>query len=207
MADIAPTLGWICIDTSLLAIVEATLDVEYEKTNGYRLGRIGCLNVVVNCLPEQSCAVDAAHMAQIMATSFNGIEAILITGFVDEAPSAGIRLGDVIISQVTSQYEGDPESNSMATSNIMERASHILQQEVGAAGYWLQRNLPLVASNFPDLLRSAQRPSTGLPDYPRLHYRNIGSVNHNIENERLLDQLARLKDIKHFDTGATGILN
>lgn len=207
MAGIAPTVGWICTDTSLLAIVEVILDVAYEKTNGYRLGRIGCLNVVVNCLPGQSCAADAAHMAQTMAKSFNGIKAILITGFADEAPSAGINLGDVIISPVTSQYEGDPASSSMATPNIMARASYILQQEVGAAGYWLQSNLPLVASDFPDLLRSAQRPSSSLPDYPQLHYRTIGLVNHNIENEQLWDQLAGLKNITCFDTGAAGILS
>src|ERR1700710_3013625 len=80
MVDMVPTFGWMCTDSSLLPIVGALLDVQYAETNGYRIGRIGCLNVAVNNLPEKSCAADAAHMAQIMATTFNNIEAILITG-------------------------------------------------------------------------------------------------------------------------------
>jgi nucleoside phosphorylase len=212
MADTAPTFGWICTDPRLLAMAEAMLDEEYEDplmkpghTNVYRLGRIGSINVVVNCLREPPCAADAAHMAQNMATSFSGIKAILITGFGGGVPSAGIRLGDLVISPATTQYDSDAESSSTATPNIVQRAVDVLEREVGADGYWLSSNLSLVVSTFPDLPRFAQRPSSDLPDCPQLHYGNIGSGSQDIQNEQLRDRLAAVKNIICFDTVAAGI--
>jgi len=212
MADTAPTFGWICTDPWLLAMAKAMLDEEYEDpsmkpghTNVYRLGRIGSQNVVVNSPPEPTCAADAAHIAQNMTTCFSGIKAILITGFGDQVVSAGIRLGDLIINPATTQYDSDAESSSTATPNIVQRAVYVLRREVGADGHWLSSNLSHVVSTFPDLPQFAQRPSSDLPDYPQLHYGNIGSGSQDIQNEQLRDQLASVKNITCFDTAATGI--
>jgi nucleoside phosphorylase len=212
MADTAPTFGWICTDSCLLAMAEAMLDEEYEDpsmkpghTNVYRLGRIGSLNVVINCLPEPPRAADAAHMAQNMVTSFSGIKAILITGFGGGDRSAGIRLGDLVISPVTNRYDSDAESSSTTTTNIVQRAVYVLQREVGADGHWLSSNLSLAVSNFPDLSQFAQRPSSDLPNYPQLHYGNIGSGIQDIQNEQLQGRLAAVKNIICFDTVAAGI--
>jgi hypothetical protein len=212
MANIAPTFGWICTDPWLLAMAEAMLDEEYEvpsmkpeHTNVYRLGRIGSLNVVINFLPEPPHAADGAHMAQNIATSFSGIKAILITGFGGGVPSAGIRFGDLVISPVTNRYDIDAESSSTPTLNIVQRAAYVLQKEVGADGHWLSSNLSLAVSNFPDLPQLVQRPSSDLPDYPQLHYGNIGSGSQDIQNEQLRDRLAAVKNTICFDTVATGI--
>jgi len=186
-------------------MAEAMLDEKYEdpsmkpgQTNVYRLGRIGSLNVVINCLPEPPRAADAVHMAQNMATSFSGIKAIVITGFGSGVASAGIRLGDLVISPVTNRYDGDAESSSTTTTNIVQRAVYLLQKEVGADGHWLSSN-PSLAPDLP------QRPSSDLPDYPRLHYGNIGSGNQDIQNKQLQDRLAAVKDNICFDTVAAGI--
>src|SRR5271156_2498615 len=116
MTDTAPTFGWICTDPWLLEMAETMLDEEYEDpsvklgdTNMYRLGRIGSLNVVINCLPESPRATDAVRMALNMATSFSGIKAILMTGFGSGVPSAGTRLGDLVISPTTIRYDSDAE--------------------------------------------------------------------------------------------------
>jgi nucleoside phosphorylase len=133
MADIAPTFGWICTHPWLLAMAEAMLDEEYEDpsikpghTNVYCLGRIGSLNVVINCLPEPPRTVDAVHMVQNMATRFSGIKAILITGFGGGVPSAGIRFEDLFISPATNRYDSDAESSSTPTTNIVQRAVYVL---------------------------------------------------------------------------------
>jgi nucleoside phosphorylase len=192
-------------------MAEVMLDEEYEDastkpgpTNVYRLGRIGSLNVVVCCLREPGGA-DAAHMAQNMATSFRGIEAILMTGFGDGVPSAGIRLGDLVIGPAISQYDNGAEPRSTARPNIVQRALDVLQREIGADGRWLSSNLSLVAPTFPDLPQFAQRPSSDLPDRPQLHYGNTGSGSKDIQNEQLLDRLAAVKNITCFDTVAAGI--
>jgi nucleoside phosphorylase len=212
MAGAAPTFGWICTDPWLLTMAEAMLDEEYEgppmqqgHTNVFRLGRIGSLNVVVNCLPEPPHAADAAQMAQNMSASFSGIRAILITGFGGRVPSAGIKFGDVVISPATNRCDSDAESISIPTLNIVQRAVYVLQREVGSDGHWLSSNLSLATSNFPDLPRFALRPSSGLPDYPQLHYGNISSGSEDIQNEQLCDRLAAVKNILRYDTAATGI--
>lgn len=212
MADTTPTFGWICTDPWLLEMAEAMLDKEYEDpsvkpghTNVYRLGRIGSINVVINCLPEPPRAADAAHMAQNMATSFSGIKAILITGFCGWLPNSGIRSGDLVISPATNQYDSDSESNSTPAPNIVQRAVYVLQREVGADGHWLSSNLSLAAPNFPDLPQFAQRPSSGPPDYPQLHYGNIGSGSKDIQNGQLQDLLAAVRNIICFDSVAAGI--
>jgi nucleoside phosphorylase len=212
MADTAPTFGWICTDPWLLVMAEAMLDEEYEDpsvkpghTNVYRLGRIGSINVVINYLPEPPRAADAAHIAQNMATSFSGIKAILITGFAGWFPSTGIRSGDLVISPATNQYDSDSESSSTPTPNIVQRAVYVLQREVGADGHWLSSNLSLAAPNFPDLPQFAQRPSSGPPDYPQLHYGNIGSGSKDIQNGQLQDRLAAVRNIICVDSVAAGI--
>ena len=193
-------------------MAEAMLDEEYEDpsikpghTNVYCLGRIGSLNVVINCLPEPPRTVDAAHMTQNMATRFSGIKAILITGFGGGVPSAGIRFGDLFISPATNRYDSDAESSSTPTTNIVQCTVYVLQREVRADGHWLSSNLSLAISNFPGLPQFGLLPSSDLPDYPQLHYGNLGSGNQDMQNEQLRDRLAAVKNIICFDTVAAGI--
>jgi hypothetical protein len=211
MADTAPTFGWICTDPWLLATAEAMMDEKYEDTSmkpgpasAYRLGRIGSLNVVASCLREPGGA-DAAHQAQDMATSFTGIKAILMTGFGDKVPSAGIGLGDLVISPSISQNDNGAEPRSTARPNIVQRALDVLQGEIGADGRWLSSNLSLVGSTFPDLPQFAQQPSSDLPDCPQLHYGTANSGCKDIQNEQLLGWLAAVKNITCFDAVAAGI--
>jgi hypothetical protein len=87
----------------------------------------------------------------------------------------------------------------------VQRAIYVLQKEVGTDGHWLSSNLSLAVSNFPGLPQFAQRPSSDHPDYPQLHYENIGSGSQDIQNEQLRDRLAAVKNIICFDTVAAGI--
>ncbi|KAH0565180.1 hypothetical protein GP486_001426 [Trichoglossum hirsutum] len=178
-------------------MADTMLDQKYEDilvragdTNVYRRGRIGSVNVVISCLPEPAHAVDAARIAQNMATKFIGIEAIMMTGFGSGVPSAGTRLGDLVVSLATTHD---------AELNAAQRAVCVLQKEVGADGSWLSSNLYSAISKYPDLLQPQQRPNSGLPDNPQLHYGKIGS-----ESE-LQDQQATPKSVICFDAVAAGL--
>src|SRR5205809_4413303 len=107
----------------------------------YRHGRIGSVNVVINCLPEPPRAADAAHIVQNMAATFIGIKAIVMTGFGSGVPSAGTRLGDLVISPAIIRYDCDAELNLTPIPNIAQRAVNVLQGEAGQDGYWLSSNL------------------------------------------------------------------
>ena len=212
MADVAPTFGWICTDSWFLPVAEAMLDEEYGDpllkpgdANEHRIGRIGSLNVVINCLPQPPRAADAARMALNMATGFTGIKAILMTGFGSGIPSAGVRLGDLVISQAITRYDSDAESSSTPTTNIVQRAVDVLQGEIGTKGYWLSSNLSLNASNFRDVPQFAQRPNSDLPDCLQLHFGNIGSSTQDMQNEESPGRLAAVKNIICIDTAAAGI--
>jgi hypothetical protein len=187
-------------------MAEAMLNQEYEDpsvnqghTNICRLGRIGSLNVVISYLPEPPGTADAAHIAQNMTTSFRGIKVILMTGFCAGDPSAGIRLGDLVINPVINRHENDQGSNS-----TVQRAVHVLQREVGADGHWISSNLAAI-SNVSDLFQFTQRPNSDLPDYPQLHYRNVGLGTRDIRNEEFCDLPASQNDTICFDMVAAGI--
>ncbi|KAI9775388.1 MAG: hypothetical protein M1839_001243 [Geoglossum umbratile] len=103
------TVGWICaLPDPEMVVAQAMLDEEHEilpaadlsDTNTYLLGRIGSHNVVVACLPYgKSGIVPAAIVATHMLRSFKFINSGLMVGVGGGVPSAGIRLGDVVVSQ------------------------------------------------------------------------------------------------------------
>jgi hypothetical protein len=199
MDDTALTFGWICTDAWLSTMADAMLDKKYEDppagtgdTNMYRYGRIGSVNVVINCLPEPPRVADAAHIAQNMTATFTGIKAIVMTGFGSGVLSAGTRLGDLVISPAVTESD----------RSIAQRAVYVLQREAGVDGCWLSSN-PYPA--IPDLLQLPRQPDSDLPDYPQLHYGNIGLESRDIQNEKLQDQLATPKSVVCFDTVAAGM--
>jgi hypothetical protein len=183
MDDTAPTFGWICTDPCLLEMADRMLDEKYENllvktgdANMHRYGRIGSVNVVINCLAEPSRAADAAHIAQNMAATFTDIKSIVVTGF--GVRSTGTRLGDLVISPGIIRHGRDAELNLTPVLNIAERAIYVLQREIGTDGVWLSS---------------------------KLHYGNIDSESQDIQVEELRNRLATLESIKDFDTVAAGI--
>ncbi|KAI9783531.1 MAG: hypothetical protein M1839_003701 [Geoglossum umbratile] len=214
MDNAAATFGWICTDPLLLAMADAMLDQKYEDllvkagdTNVYRHGRIGSVDVVITCPPEPPRAAGATHIVQDMAASFIGIKAIVVTGFGSGVPGSGTRLGDLAISPAVIRNDRDAELNLTPTPNIAQRAVNVLEREVGADGSWLSSNLYPAISKSPDLLQFPQRPNSGLPDSPQLHYGSIGSESRDIQNEELGDPLPALESVIRIDTVIAGLTN
>ncbi|KAN0075579.1 hypothetical protein V8E54_006849 [Elaphomyces granulatus] len=112
------SVGWICTLETELASSEAMLDEEHpdllqaeNDTNTYTLGRIGCHNVVLACLPSGTTGIcAAATAAKDLLRSFPKVRFGLMVGIGGGAPSnpsddpcKDIRLGDVVV--------GNPEGN------------------------------------------------------------------------------------------------
>lgn len=117
------TVGWICALYLELAAALEMLDEEYDgeppgfsqsstDRNSYSFGRIGNHFVVIACLRAGSVgAVDAAHVAAAMITTFPSIRFGLLVGIGGAIPRLDhrgdtIRLGDVAISQPTGESGG-----------------------------------------------------------------------------------------------------
>ncbi|KAN0073087.1 hypothetical protein V8E54_009201 [Elaphomyces granulatus] len=107
------SVGWICALGTELAASEAMLDEEHpgilraeNDTNAYTLGRIGCHNVVLACLPSGTTGIcAAATAAKDLLRSFPKVRFGLMVGVGGGAPSnpsddpcKDIRLGDVVVS-------------------------------------------------------------------------------------------------------------
>ena len=107
------SVGWICALETELAASEAMLDEEHpdllqaeNDTNTYTLGRIGCHNVVLACLPSGTTGIcAAATAAKDLLRSFPKVRFGLMVGVGGGAPSnpsddpcKDIRLGDVVVS-------------------------------------------------------------------------------------------------------------
>ena len=107
------TVGWICALQAELAASQAMLDEEHpdllqaeNDTNAYTLGRIGCHNVVLACLPSGTTGIcAAATAAKDLLRSFPKVRFGLMVGVGGGAPSnpsddpcKDIRLGDVVVS-------------------------------------------------------------------------------------------------------------
>ncbi|KAN0081988.1 hypothetical protein V8E54_003286 [Elaphomyces granulatus] len=107
------SVGWICALGTELAASEAMLDEEHpdillaeNDTNAYTLGRIGCHNVVLTCLPSGTTGIcAAATAAKDLLRSFPKVRFGLMVGVGGGAPSnpsndpcKDIRLGDVVVS-------------------------------------------------------------------------------------------------------------
>lgn len=111
----AYSVGIICALVVEKAVVEATLDNEHPRVrnatrdeNDYAFGRISNHNVVVACLPAGVMGlVSATTVAKDMMRSFP-IKIGLMVGICGGVWSeeTDIRIGDVIVSQLTGQHGG-----------------------------------------------------------------------------------------------------
>src|SRR5467141_1782007 len=109
-----PAILWdVCALGTELAASEAMLDEEHpgimlaeNDTNTYTLGRIGCHNVVLACLPSGTIGIcAAATAAKDLLRSFPKVRFGLMVGGGGGAPSnpsddpsKDIHLGDVVVS-------------------------------------------------------------------------------------------------------------
>lgn len=110
------TAGWVCALPIELAAAQAILDEEYEglpvddyNSDCYTFGRIGCHNIVIVCLPAGRIGIaPAAASAVRMLSTFKSIRYGMMVGIGGGVPSAeaDIRLGDVVVSQPSSQHGG-----------------------------------------------------------------------------------------------------
>ncbi|KIW84080.1 hypothetical protein Z517_03326 [Fonsecaea pedrosoi CBS 271.37] len=109
------TVGWICALPVEAAAGKAMLDDEHQPLrqekhdhNKYTLGRVGCHNVVVTCLPAGVPGTNAAAIvATQMLRTFTQIRFCLMVGIGGGVPSHehDIRLGDVAVGLSVVQYD------------------------------------------------------------------------------------------------------
>src|SRR2546421_2242501 len=154
--DTLRSVGWICTNSSLFASAKAMLDVEdmdssVQHDNGdVYSGRIGTVNVVINCMPLPLHSANIAVAAQSMIASSMDIESLLVTGATSGLVNSDINPGDLIINPLTNRDEDYSESISTQKWSLSQQAA-ILQREVGDEGRWL-------SSNFsPAALSSSER--------------------------------------------------
>lgn len=110
------TVGWICAIPFEMAAAKAMLDeihadlpVLQNDHNTYIFGKISAHNIVIACLPAGVYGTtSAATVATQMLSSFKSIRFGLMVGIGGGAPSreADIRLGDVVVSKPTANFEG-----------------------------------------------------------------------------------------------------
>jgi nucleoside phosphorylase len=110
------TVGWICalplemaVAKAMLGDVHADSPIHPNDHNAYILGRISAHNVVVACLPSGVYgATSAAAVATRMLSSFRSIRFGLMVGIGGGAPceDADIRLGDIVVSKLTTTFRG-----------------------------------------------------------------------------------------------------
>lgn len=108
------TVGWICTLPIELSAAQALLDERHDNLrkeagddNHYCLGRIGCHNIVLACLPEKGNN-SAATVAKDMMRSYKSLKLNLLVGIAAGAPrqSNDIRLGDIVVSRPEGTHGG-----------------------------------------------------------------------------------------------------
>ena len=208
-ADGLPSVGWICTNLSIFTMAKAMLDEENTDPsvkpgqNMVSSGRIGTVNVVINCLSQPLHSGDVANAAQTMITNSTGIKSILVTSFGNGLISHNIKLGDLAISQRNVRDGDDSEPVSTRKWSILQQAA-LLQREVGADGSWLLSNLPAPVLSSSDLLQLTQRPNNGTASYPQLHYGSVGQAGQNSLSE-LWDKMIAVENVPDFEAAAKGI--
>ncbi|KAL2830848.1 nucleoside phosphorylase domain-containing protein [Aspergillus cavernicola] len=86
----------------------ASPPIRSEDSNIYVLGRLSGHNVVIACLPGNQGKSAAAIAATNLSRTFPAIKYRIIVGIGGGVPNTGndIRLGDVVVSMVTSHHGG-----------------------------------------------------------------------------------------------------
>ncbi|RDW90049.1 uncharacterized protein DSM5745_01824 [Aspergillus mulundensis] len=119
------TVGWVSALPVELAAAAEMLDEEHpalphdpNDENIYTLGRIGCHNVVIVCLPAGRYGTTSAATAAIqMKAKFPAIRFGLMVGVGGGVPSAtDVRLGDVVVSQPSASHGGVVQYDSGTTT-------------------------------------------------------------------------------------------
>lgn len=123
MAPTEYTIGWVCALPIELEAAVSVMDERFANVSFadlpsnptdskiYAFGRIGQHNIVAACLPAgQLATVQAAAVADQMAASFPSLRFGILVGVGSGVPNlyedVDIWLGDVVISQPTSQSSG-----------------------------------------------------------------------------------------------------
>jgi hypothetical protein len=189
--DTLRSVGWICTDSSLFATARAMLDVEHidssvKHDNGdVYSGRIGTVNVLINCMPPPLHSANIAVAAQSMIASLTDIKSLLVTGATRGLANSDINQGDLIINPLTDRDEDHSESISTQKWSLSQQAA-MLRREVGDEGRWLSSNFSPAALSSSDPLTFTQRPGGGVTEYPRLHYGNLGQDSQNSHRKEMV---------------------
>ncbi|KAJ0424773.1 hypothetical protein BJY00DRAFT_221205 [Aspergillus carlsbadensis] len=177
-------VGWICALAEEMAAARAMLDEEHPSlpqdhrvdNNSYVLGRIGCHNIVLACLPNGvTGTTSAAVVANRMRSTFRGIRYGLMVGIGGAAPSEtdDVRLGDVVVGIPHGGYSGVvqydfgktmKEGRFMRTSSL-NRAPNILLTAVTnlksrhfLLGHQIQLYLQQMVDQYPRLKADFSHP-------------------------------------------------
>jgi hypothetical protein len=201
--DTPRSVGWICTDPSLFATAKAMLDIEHidssvkHDNDDVYSGRIGTVNVVINCMPPPLHSANIAVAAQSMIASPMDIKSLLITGATSDL--VNINPGDLIINPLTDRDEDHSESISTRKWSLSQQAA-ILQREVGDEGRWLSSNFSPAALGSSDPLAFTQRPDGVATKYPRLRYENLSQDSQNSHRK----EMVAAKSVPDFNAVAEG---
>jgi nucleoside phosphorylase len=107
------TVGWVCALPKEQTAATAMLDRKHPELpkpqndpNTYTLGSIGKHNIVICCLPKGKIGNNSsATFAAQMVRTFPSIKVGLMVGIGGGIPPK-VRLGDVVVSAPTDQYQG-----------------------------------------------------------------------------------------------------
>jgi nucleoside phosphorylase len=109
------TVAWICALPKELAAARAVLDEVHEllprqqrDTNSYILGRIGCHNIVIACLPIDGYGTNnAVNVLTDLTRTFTSIYLSLMVGIGGGVPRENfdIRLGDIVVGTRVVQHD------------------------------------------------------------------------------------------------------
>jgi hypothetical protein len=143
MANITPTVGWICATPSLVDCIisiledpqEVSLPIQLENEKSY-FGRIKNRHVLVVCPHLHSGIGGVSAMAHTMSDVFPQLQAIFIMSNLNDRPGDS-KSGDLFIGPVLSD---NIESNSPASESGLHRAINVLRKEVGNQTFWISLN-------------------------------------------------------------------
>ncbi|KAH8689852.1 hypothetical protein BGW36DRAFT_389823 [Talaromyces proteolyticus] len=102
------TVGWICA-LPMLDEIHRDLKKRSNDNNTYTLGSISGHNIVMTCLPAGAYGIaSVASVASQMQASFGSVRFWLMVGIGGGIPSekTDVRLGDVVVSIPTPNFEG-----------------------------------------------------------------------------------------------------
>jgi hypothetical protein len=200
MANITPTVAWICsrpifeaATATLKSFKEDGLSAQLANVNTH-LAWIGTYHVLLAC-PE-SPSGSSMTVVQLIVKSFPHINGIFVTDCVTSLNSE-VNRGDLLICIAS---RDTPNSEAATSVPIMQRAIDVLLTEVQDKGYWISPKTEQEVLDV-EINHSAPSSTAGVPRgktsrSPRLHYFGDCMSTKGMDHSRVVDLRKKCSYIK-----------